>query len=567
MRTNKGNRRRISFLAMSLALWGLVVCLQLFKVQVMEYTVYAGKIKAQTMRVMDLHSKRGTIYDRNGDILAISVKAKSAFISNKEIALSQAVFRRAGTVLSLSHSQQIKIARRIARGEKFIWLKRKLEDSEYRKLAALTGSGTENDILNFVDEYRRVYPQKRTASHVLGGVGIDEQPLGGVELSMDEDVRGQGGKIRAMIDARKKIFHIKYITEPIQGKGLYLTIDSSLQFIVEKELHRGMAEYNAKSGSVIVLDSSDGSVLAMANYPDFSPEEMASASQANMKNRAISFLYDPGSTFKIILGAAALENSVCRPQQVFSCFDGVYHVRDRTITDVHPFEQLSFEEIIVQSSNIGAARIGERIGRSRFFAAISAFGFGRRSGILLPGEESGILNPEKDWNDVSLAFISHGYEITVTPLQMALAFNVYAAGGYRYEPAIIDRVDRIAQPRTRPRRILRPQTLQQMNPILIQVVEKGTGKKARIPGLAVAGKTGTAQKYQDGRYSSDHISSFGGFFPVPEPRLTIFVVIDSPSDLYYGGDVAAPIFRSIAEKIMGRYQIFPESLPDGRIEL
>lgn len=565
MRVNRIGKKRTFVIVLAFFSWILVILFQLFKVQVLEYSLYSRKIKAQNLRIMKLHSKRGTIYDRNGDILAISIKTKSAFISNKDNSLSEKVFRRLSPMLSLSYARKYKIGLRIKRGERFIWLKRKLSDEQYETLNSIEWNEEEKGILNFVDEYRRLYPQNRTASHVLGGVGVDEQPLGGVELSLNHEIEGQGGTIKALIDARKKIYHFNYIEEPMPGKDIHLTIDSSLQYIVEKELRRTVLGKVAKSGSIIVMDSRDGSVIAMASFPDYSPEEIAHASLNSMKNRAISMLYDPGSTFKIVLAAAALEHEACRTGQVFQCFNGSYHVRNRLITDVHPYEALSFEEIIVHSSNIGAARIGERVGAENMYEMISRFGFGTKTGIDLPGEEHGIVNPLSSWNEISLASISFGYELTVTPIQMARAFNVYATGGKLIKPGIVYSVGGEPVRNSMNRKILSASTLRQMLPILKRVVDQGTGKNAGIRGLEVAGKTGTAQKWQKGKYSSDHVSSFGGFFPVSHPRVTIFVVIDAPTGAYYGGEVAAPLFRDISEKILALIGIFPDKETLGRI--
>jgi cell division protein FtsI/penicillin-binding protein 2 len=554
MKINYQGKKRFFSLSIFFFIWIFFITFKLFKLQVIDYTTYMAKVKAQINRVEDLHSKRGTITDRHGEILAISLQSKSVFLSNKDKEMSLATFRDFGRLLTLTNSQKIKVIKRIRRGEKFIWLKRKLTDEEYLKIKPLASSKKTAGTIDFIDEYRRVYPQKKIASHILGGVGIDEQALGGIETSLDSEIKGRGGKLKVLIDARKKIFQFKYLEQPVAGKDIHLSIDAALQFMVEQELSATIEKYKAAGGAVIVLNSADAQILAMASYPDYCPEEIWRTPAPALKNKAVSFLYDPGSTFKIVLAAAALENRVCALDEMFNCHNGVYTVRDRQITDVHPFDRLSFEDIFVQSSNIGAACIGQRLGGEKYFQIIRKFGFGRRTGILLPAEENGILNPPAKWSRVSLAFLSHGYEISVTPLQMAMAFNVLASGGYLLRPKILLNDDAV----NREQRILSPLSRQPLTAILTEVVNRGTGKKAAIKGIEIAGKTGTAQKVKDGKYTTSYVSSFGGFFPAGNPQVTIFVMIDEPHGLYYGGDVASPLFKSIAEKIMLYLKLFPD---------
>jgi cell division protein FtsI/penicillin-binding protein 2 len=557
MKINYQGKKRFFSLSIFFFVWIFFIIFQLFKLQVINYTTYMAKVKAQINRVEDLHSKRGTITDRNGEILAISLQSKSAFLSNKDKEISLAIFRDFCRLLALSNSQKIKVIKRIRHGEKFIWLKRKLTDEEYQKIQPLALSKQTAGAIDFIDEYRRVYPQKKIASHILGGVGIDEQALGGIETSLDSEIKGRGGKLKVLIDARKKIFQFKYLEQPVAGKDIHLSIDAALQFLVERELADTVEKYQAAGGAIIVINSANAQILAMASYPDYYPQEIWRAPAQALKNRAISFLYDPGSTFKIVLAAAAVENRTCAPGEMFNCYNGVYTVGDRQITDVHPFDRLSFEDIFIQSSNIGAARIGQRLGGEKYFQTIRKFGFGRRTGIILPAEENGILNPPAKWSGVSLAFLSHGYEISVTPLQMAMAFNVLASGGYLLQPEILLNTDSVNQGQ----KILSPFSQKPLTAILTAIVDRGTGKKAAIQGIEIAGKTGTAQKVKAGQYTNSYVSSFGGFFPAGNPRVTVFVMIDEPQGMYYGGDVAAPLFKSIATKIMLYLKLVPD-LPD-----
>lgn len=563
MNSNRQGKKRFFVLSMFFFIWIFLIAFKLFNMQVLDYTTYMAKVKAQTNRVEELHSKRGTISDRNGEILAISLLSKSAFISNKDNALSLVVFKKICGLLALGNSQKINVIKRIRRGEKFIWIKRKLTDDEFLKVNELALSKDAAGTIDFVDEYRRVYPQKKIASHILGGVGIDEQALGGIETSLDSEIKGRGGKLKVLIDARKKIFQFKYMEQPVTGRDIHLSIDAALQFFVERELAAAVEKYQAAGGAVIVLNSRDGQVLAMASNPDYCPENIWRTPMPVLKNKAISFLYDPGSTFKVILAASALENRICGRQEMFNCHNGVYMIRDRQITDVHPFARLSFDDIIIHSSNIGAAQIGQRLGGEKYFQTIQKFGFGRRTGILLPAEENGILNTLKQWSGVSLAFLSFGYEIAVTPLQMAAAFNVLASGGFSIRPDIIMN----NTPGSSQVRVLSAANQRRLTEILTAAVSRGTGKKAGIRGLEIAGKTGTAHKVKRGKYAQSYVSSFGGFFPAHDPQVTVFVMIDEPQGLHFGGDVAAPVFKAIAGKIMLYLQLFPDMPAENEIHI
>ncbi len=570
MKINRGERNRVFVIFIFFSLWGLFIGAALVKTQVLDYGEHTAKVKRQRNRVLTLHARRGTIYDSKGEILAISVKAKSAFLSSKDKQESLALFDRIRRVIRFNEDkdknwQEIKdIKSRIKEGKKFIWIKRKLTESEYERLRETRGGANAKSELDFLEEYKRIYPQKSTACHILGGVGIDEQGLAGIEFELDSIIKGRGSKVEVLIDARQKTFSQKYLMQPVYGRDIYLTIDVGVQFFVERELEKTVKKYKARGGCVIVMDAQDGSILAMASYPDYRPDRLKDTSPWVQKNRAISFLYSPGSTFKIILAATALENNVCYPQQVFNCYNGVYRIMDETIYDDHPTDRLTFEEIIIRSSNIGAARIGLRLGKKKYYNGIKKFGFGSKMGIYLPGEERGILRPVKDWSGVSVAFLAHGYEILVTPLQMARAFNVLASGGYLVQPHVVKGIERARLKRGERVKILAASSRERLTSIMTKVVEVGTGKKTRLEGIEIAGKTGTTKKGwgkgkgKNGKEDNSYVSSFGGFFPAQNPRVTMFVVIDEPAMEYYGGEVAAPLFKSIAEKLLVYLNIFPE---------
>ena len=559
MKINSSERNRVFFLFIIFSLWVLFICVSLVRIQVFNYSRNVSKVRAQSNRIFSMNPKRGTIYDSKGEVLAISVRAKSAFLSNKNSVQSLALFKSIRKRIRLPYNKIKDIEQRIRRGDKFIWIKRKLSEQEYGRLYKIKESNRSQSVLDFIEEYKRVYPQNTTACHILGGVGVDEQGLYGIEYEMDSTIRGRGGKARVLLDARQKVFSLEYLDEPVPGKDIYLTINAAIQFFVERELKKTVEKYKAKGGTVIVMDSRDGAVLAMAGYPTFRPDRVQYIPYQSIKNRAISFLYHPGSTFKIVLASIALERHICSPRHEFYCYNGIYKIRDRQITDDPPYRKLSFEGIIIHSSNIGAAKIAERLGKTRYYEGIKKFGFGKRIGIRLPGEEKGIFKPLSRWTGVSLQFLAHGYEIAVTPLQMARAFNVIASGGYIIQPYILKKIEEVFPKKKRKVKLLSPGTVHRMSAIMTEVVNIGTGKRTRITGINIAGKTGTSKRITKKKNREKYVPSFGGFFPVENPRVTMFVVIDEPKRLHYGGDVAAPLFKSIAEKLLIYLKIFPDS--------
>jgi len=563
MKINRQERNRTFVVFMAFGLWGLGIVFTLVRHQVFNYNRYVERVKAQSKGIVTLHPRRGTIYDRNGDILAISVQSNSAFLSAKEPERCMELFERMRRAVSIPAQAVRDIRHRIKRGDRFIWYRRKLNDSDYLRLAALRKDMDEPVMLDFIKEYRRVYPQKEVAAHLLGGVGIDEQGLFGLEYGLDRMVRGRGGKVRVQRDARRKVFAVEPIDEPHPGRDVTLTIDAPMQFLVQRELARGVERFKARAGAAIVMDVHTGAIIAMASYPAFRPDRAWRVPYKRVRNKAFSFLYEPGSTFKVILAAAALENRVVTPSQEFDCGDGHLMLRNRRIEDVHPFHRLSFRDIIVQSSNVGAARVGLALGSERYYRAIQAFGFGRPVDLDLPGSEAGLLKPARRWSEVSPAFMAFGYEIMVTPIQMARAFNSIAAGGWMVEPRLLQRVDGVSLDPPKGYRVISPSTAHLVWGIMREVVEHGTGRKSQVPGLVVAGKTGTAKKVRNGQYTDAYVSSFGGFFPLPSPQYTLFVVVDEPQTLYYGGDVAAPLFQSICARIRITERVFPVDLAQG----
>ncbi|MEN8153614.1 MAG: penicillin-binding protein 2 [Acidobacteriota bacterium] len=549
MKINRGERRRALIVFGFFLVWVLLTVGALVKTQVFNYSKYLSKIKNQSSRIFSLHPKRGTIYDANGDILAISISSKSAFLTNKNKNQSMKIYKSVIGKIYLNTREKLKIRKRIYAGKNFIWIKRKLTENDYNALSSIKRKGDISK-LEFIDEYKRIYPQKKIASHVLGGVGVDEQGLSGIEFSLGSVIKGKGGKVDVQLDARNQIFKLEYLEKKIPGKNLYLTLDSTIQYFVEKRLEETIKKYKAKGGAVIVMDSKKGSILAMASFPNYDPARIKYISPGILKNNAISFLYYPGSTFKVILATSAIENKACGTGQIFNCYNGVYQINDLKIYDVHSYDKLSFKDVIIYSSNIGAAKIGEKLGEKKYYRDIKKFGFGKTMNLRLPAKERGILNPVEKWSNSSVAYLAHGYEIFVTPLQMIRAFNVIASGGFLVEPRILESINGVRFKNMGKKRIISRSTAKKIANIMSDVVKVGTGKKAAVEDIRIAGKTGTAKKYRKGKFRKLYVSSFGGFFPAEDPEITMFVVINEPVGAYYGGDVAAPLFREISKRLI-----------------
>jgi cell division protein FtsI (penicillin-binding protein 3) len=517
---------------------------------------------------VELVPHRGPIVDAGGEALALTVDVPSVFVRPREFAGQEAHIPALAAALGLSAST---VRARLAHPSPFVWLRRQAlpRQAEAVEHLALRGVGT-------VAEGRRFYPHNSLAAHVLGFVGVDSQGLEGIERRLDHVIRGEPYYLRVERDARgREIYAAGLQTPPPQGSRVELTLDAAIQTVAERELERGVTAARAAGGAVVVLDPGTGAVLALANYPTFNPNQPllgrdggdARRWRDRVRDRAVTDPYEPGSTFKAILASAAIEEGVTSPGEMFDCERGHYAVGKWTIHDAHPHGWLSFAEVIQYSSNIGAAKVGERLGRDRYFHYLRAFGFGQRTGIELAGETAGILRDVTTWARIDLATQSFGHGISVTPLQMAVAFAAIANGGELMRPFLVRRIvtpsGQVALENgpTIVRRVVSQRTATVVTELLRRAVEEkgGTGTRARIEGYQVAGKTGTAQKVNPhGRgYSSKRIGSFVGFVPADRPRLVILVMIDEPKGISYGGVVAAPVFRAIGAAGLERLGVMP----------
>lgn len=521
----------------------------------------ARAARQQTRRVA-LAPRRGPIVDRHGEALALTRESVSVFVRPRELRASAEEIGRLAALLDLDPAL---VARRAASQVPFAWLKRQvsLERWEAVERLHLTGVGAE-------PARERVYPLGPVAGHVIGFIGIDGQGLEGIERWLDRDLRGEADALDVGRDARGRqlLLGDGWWPLPLVGARVELTIDSRLQHVVESELQAAVDEFAAKAGAAIVMDPKSGEILAMANVPSFDPNHFRSATPQQWRNRAVTDLYEPGSTMKAMLAATALERGAVSADEKIDCEHGRFRVSNRTIRDHHPYDVLPFADVIAFSSNIGCAKIGARLGRDVLGAALRSFGFARPTGIDLPGEAAGLVRPENAWREIDVATASFGQGIAVTPIQLVRAFAAIANGGRLLRPHVVRRVvasgGDVLQDSTpvRERRVMSPETARLVTQLLVRVVEEGTGTSARVDGFTVAGKTGTSQKVDPatGRYHpTDRVASFAGFLPAEDPALAILVVVDTPTrGSHYGGVVAAPVFRRIAEQGLALLGVLPE---------
>ena len=553
-------RSRLFVGAVIFGIWTTGIQARLIYLQVVERADLQARADRQHLRTLTAPAKRGEIVDRNGHVLAYSVDADSVFADPSEIEHPDKVAQLVCAALDeCGPRDRQEMAQSLRRDSQFVYLARKVSPDEAQRVKALELKG-----VAFIKESRRYYPKKELASHVLGYVGLDNTGLAGLESTYDAQVRGTEGKILVQTDARRHALSSRIDRAATAGVSLELTIDQYLQHIAERELRAGVEENNAAGGTALIMEPNTGEILALANWPTFNPNAFGKADERERRNRAIQDLYEPGSTFKVVTASAALEEHVVTPNDLIDCAPGYITFPGRKpIYDFHRYGVLSFTDVIVKSSNIGAIKVGLRLGPERLGRYVSRFGFGQAVGPDFRGESSGIVwNPAK-LDSSALASVSMGYQVAVTPLQMATAVSSVANGGSLMEPRVVrafikDGRRSMVAPKML-RKTVSSATLGELRTMMEGVVERGTAKSAQIDGYTIAGKTGTASKLVNGHYSrSDYNASFVGFVPSRQPALTIIVVIDSPHGHgYTGGVVAAPIFKRIAEASLRQLGVAP----------
>jgi cell division protein FtsI/penicillin-binding protein 2 len=560
-------RRRVVVVAGVLAVWVAAIELRLAYVQIVQHSEYVARAEQQHNRMRDVPAKRGDILDRKRHLLATSVDADTIYAVPSEVSEPDvAVTKLCVAFRDCTKRERQLLIERLRRRGAFAYVRRQVSPDQKRRVEDLNLDG-----IGFVKESRRFYPNRELAAHLLGYVGIDNVGLGGLEAAYDAQIRGTNGRVLVQTDARRHVFS-RFERPPTSGSTVELTIDEYLQHVAERELHAGVVANRAAGGTAIVLDPRTGEILAMANEPTFNPNAYRDFDESDRRNRAVQDLYEPGSTFKVVTASAAIDERVMpistfidtRPGQIrFTNSDVVREDGNRNLG------VLSFTDVIVRSSNIGAIKIGFRVGTERLSRYVDRFGFGRPLSPDFPGESPGIVWESSKWTERALASVSMGYQVGVTPLQMVSAVGSVANGGEFVEPRVIRAISRDNRRYDVPPKVLRRtisvETAATLTSIMEEVVARGTAKAAQIPGYTIAGKTGTAAKLAGGRYSkSDYNASFVGFLPSRNPAVAIIVVVDSPHGPagYHGGAVAAPIFQRIAQSAL-QYLGIPRSIdPD-----
>jgi cell division protein FtsI (penicillin-binding protein 3) len=557
--------RRLLIVAAVAVVWMMAVFGRLGYLQLFRHSDYMARAQRQQKRVIEITPKRGAIYDRNMHPLAMSMEVDSTFAIPSELGENKA---QAAKLLSgaLGIPRDV-LEARFESGATFVWIARKLPPDKKEAVEALSLKG-----VYFQKENQRFYPKRDLAAHVLGFVDLDEKGLGGIEYELDSQIRGKSEKIIVMADARQRWFDGGEAQRE-RGANVVLTLDEKVQYIAERELAAAIGKTRAIAGTVVVMNPNTGEILALANWPKFNPNSAANAPAEARMNRGVSALYEPGSTFKLITLAAAFDQGITRPGEVFDCENGAVYVAGHRIRDHKPFGLLSVSDILAQSSDVGAIKIALRLGAPKFYDYIRAFGFGQPTGVDMPGESKGILRRLENWSAVSIGSISMGQEIGVTPIQLISAVSAIANGGMLYRPHVIAELRRGDQVLpaegslvpVEPKRVINAETAATLRRLMEGVVLNGTGKLAHLDGWTAAGKTGSAQKIDPatGRYSPTHfIASFTGFAPISNPAVTILVSLDSPVGQHEGGQVAAPVFKRIAEQILP-YLDVPRDVPVG----
>lgn len=557
-------RSRTLILAGVLACAFLGLAARLVVLQVVRHDDLLRVAEKQHSKTIALKPKRGSIVDRHGQPLAVSSSAESLYALPARI---QDPDRLAGALAPILDEPAAEIEKRLTAERPFTWVRRKLPPPVAQAVRALREPG-----LGFVQESLRLYPNRELAAHLLGFVGADGQGLEGVEWTWDRDLAGQSGLALVERDGLgREVTGLPMVLKPaVPGRDVSLTLDATVQYLAERELDAAWRRTRSKAALAVVLDPRTGELLALAIRPTFNPNSFVTATPAEWRNRAITDPFEPGSTFKVILAATALEEGVVHPDDRIYGEQGAITVANTVIHDWKRYGWLTFSEVLQHSSNVGAIKAGLALGRERFYRYIVGFGFGSLTGLGLPGESRGRVRPPGEWSQLSLASVSIGQEVSVTVIQMVAAFAAVANGGRLLRPwavrAVLDPAGREIQsfePRV-VRQVISPVTARTLTQILTRVVAQGTGKPAAILGYDVAGKTGTAQKLDPltRRYSrAPGVLSFVGFAPAEDARFVMLVLLDEPQTAQWGSEAAAPVFAAVGSRLLGSLNVPPQDTP------
>jgi len=552
---------RLYLLGALLFFWCFAICARLVYLQIFCYGSFVKQAGHQQQRAIPLTAKRGVIYDRAGRELAMSVMVDSAFAVPSEVKdLPTAIH-----LITRITGEDFNVVLADCRAHKtFCWVARKADDQTIERISSLKLQG-----IHFQKEPKRFYPARDLAAQVLGSVGMDDSGQSGIEHEFDEQLRGRPGKMLISVDARKQWFS-DVEKQPDAGENLVLTLDKNIQYIAEKELDQAIHDTQAIAGTVIVENPHTGEILALANRPTFNPNLRKDITPAALTNRAVSYVYEPGSAFKVVTISAALEEKLTNPNEVFDCQMGAIVYNGMRIRDSKAHGLLPVWGVLAESSNVGTIKIALRLGEERYYKYIRAFGLGQQTGIELPGETRGITKPPSRWSKVSIAAISIGQEIGVSPVQIASVMSTFANDGIYVAPRIVagtappeGGVQTVAFHPREGRRVVSSYTAAEMRGMMQKVVLEGTARRANLDGYTAGGKTGTGQKIDPttGAYSkTKYNATFAGFAPLNSPQVVVAVILDSPVGPHQGGQVSAPVFKRVTQQVL-EYLHVPHDLP------
>ncbi|HMJ26317.1 MAG TPA: penicillin-binding protein, partial [Pyrinomonadaceae bacterium] len=557
------SHRRVLIVALVLVGWMFVIGARLVQLQVSQHETFTARARNQQLSSIQTSATRGPVVDRQGRELARSVETASFFADPREVLNANETAKKIAAITGQDRDELAKrLGTAIDAGKQFVWIARRVEIEAAKKLDELELKGIYSR-----KEPKRYYPNDSLAAHVLGFVGMEENGLGGVEQYYNEKIRGEAGKVFLERDgsSERRIFD-SYEVRPNPGQTVVLTIDQTIQYRTEQALSAAVERAHAKSGTAIVMDPRTGEILALANAPSFNPNQSQESPAEARVNGALQTIYEPGSTFKIVAYSAAIEKGLVKPEDKIDCQMGQITVAGRLIHDHKPFGLLTIADALAQSSNVGAIKLGLLVGNDSMYEYMKRLGFGSRTGIDLTGESPGILRSLNRWQPASIGSLAIGQEIGVTPLQMATAYSVLANDGMLVKPHLVRELRSpdgavMFQAKIETRRALKAETTAALRNMLEGVTLHGTARKAQLEGYTAAGKTGTAQKIDPKTHAysaTKYIGSFVGFAPVNNPAVVIIVVIDEPQGAYHGGDVAAPVFREIAEQILPDLSVSPD---------
>ena len=561
-------RKRTLVVSIILMAWFAILLVRLVQLQVVEHSALKARAQKQSQAKINVRARRGNILDRNGTVLASSLPVFTVKLSpvEKETAAQENdKVRRLQAVLGLSEKNVADILKSLKDNDSFTYVKKQVSPEDTARVRELHLAG-----VGFDEESRRYYPHGTLCAHVLGGVSADETVQAGVEYRYNDVLKGQDGQRTTLKDNKKRSYQDQVTKPPVPGRDIALTIEATIQYITERALARAIKEHSATSGTIIVLEPATGDILALANYPAYDVNEYTESKSAWM-NRAIQYTYEPGSTFKIVAAAAAVEKGLVGYDELFDCTAGSIKVGPLTISDHERMGVLTFSKVLIDSSNVGTVKFASRLPPADLYGMIRRFGFGGRTGVDLPAEEPGRVRPVAQWNKiVTQPHIAIGYEIMVSPLQIVRAMNVFATRGKLVRPHVVRKSPGLtgspAQGPPPDEKVLEESQADEMTSrIFEKVVEEGTAKLGRIDEFWAAGKTGTAQRYDQAlkAYTTkSHTASFVGFVPSRRPVLSMIVVLDDPKEaFYYGGQVCAPVFRDIASQVLRYLGMAPERPP------